>query len=735
MKKFKKTKAWLFAIVMIAIPALIICELYPTLRQQAEESAEEAIDDNSWRVADQDAVAALCKGLYVLYYEAMADNSSEMLEPADILLTEEPEDAVEAQEQKDGINDLLYRWQIDFEAVRQEIYYGVFDKHENYLAGNGDEESIRRYLNKVYDDKYDVAFTVKFNRNGNLAVIQTDGNEDEYTLPFFREQLAFYMDAYSYEEYYEDIDEWYYYEEMDVPKDISIVYAIPSSVALMSNDLVDEIYEDYYYYGYHSTDLDLWLLMLCTVSVMIIWYLAWRRRPVATYFAISWLPAETVLLIVPGISCFNAIGARRLIGTYQGSYYLSLTSYINNPDIMNIVIGLYNILTWLVFFTGVFIIAAAAGRAFQTGLRTWLRETSLCYRGYKLFKKYWDHYAGLLKKSRLEDGQIRKRACQLLLLNAIICGLFCALWLVGIVGVIIYTLVVMGAALTWLASVEHQYNELLENTKKLAAGDLDLTYKSMPGPFDTYNVELSKVQHGFKKAVEKETASQKMKTELITNVSHDLKTPLTAIITYVNLLKEDNVSEEERRQYIETLDKKALRLKVLIEDLFEVSKAESRSVTMNYVDVNLPDLIKQVYVEHEYKFQEAGLEVKIDLPDELVLDLDSQKTYRIFENLLNNCVKYSMKGTRVYIRCIETDAQVSILVRNISAEELADITPERLTERFIRGDQSRNTEGSGLGLAIARNFTELQGGHMDLEIDGDLFKVIVTFTKENRKEQ
>ena len=207
--------------------------------------------------------------------------------------------------------------------------------------------------------------------------------------------------------------------------------------------------------------------------------------------------------------------------------------------------------------------------------------------------------------------------------------------------------------------------------------------------------ELAQIQTGMKKAVEEEVKSQRMKTELITNVSHDLKTPLTAITTYIELLKKEDITEEERRSYIDTLERKSLRLKVLIEDLFEVSKANSNNIVLNKMELDVVNLIKQVSIEHVDKMKERGLELKWNVPEEKVLlMLDNQKTYRIFENLFVNVVKYAMQGSRVYLEVRKKASLVEIILKNMSAEEI-HISGDEITERFVRGDSSRNTEGSG----------------------------------------
>lgn len=254
--------------------------------------------------------------------------------------------------------------------------------------------------------------------------------------------------------------------------------------------------------------------------------------------------------------------------------------------------------------------------------------------------------------------------------------------------------------------------------------------------FDAFKAELEQVRTGFKKAVDEEVKSQRMKTELITNVSHDLKTPLTAIRTYIELLKKEDITEEERRSYIETLENKSMRLAVLIEDLFEVSKATSNNITLHPVEVDVVNLLKQVSIEHADAYEKRGLEVRWSVPEEKVLaQLDPQKTYRIFENLFGNIQKYAMEKSRVYVQVERINSrgenhvkpdQVEITIKNMSAEEL-HVASEELTERFVRGDASRNTEGSGLGLAIAKSFTEAQHGTLKIAVDGDLFKVVIRF--------
>lgn len=326
-----------------------------------------------------------------------------------------------------------------------------------------------------------------------------------------------------------------------------------------------------------------------------------------------------------------------------------------------------------------------------------------------------------------------KTILKLVSVNFMILFLITCLWFVGIVALIIYSVFLFFVLRKYFNDLKEKYNVLLEATNQMAEGKLDVEIDEDLGIFNPFKSEIKKIQDGYQKAVEKEVKSQRMKTELITNVSHDLKTPLTAIITYVNLLKEEK-DEEKCRDYIDVLDKKSLRLKALIEDLFEISKASSKNVTLHLVDVDIVNLFKQVRLEHQEKFEKAGLEFRCTYPDDKVIcELDSQKTYRIFENLLVNVAKYALSNTRVYVKVEKKKEEATLQIMNVSATEL-DFQAEEITERFVRGDASRNTEGSGLGLAIAKSFTELQKGRFEIQTEGDLFKATATFPLKKKGE-
>lgn len=239
--------------------------------------------------------------------------------------------------------------------------------------------------------------------------------------------------------------------------------------------------------------------------------------------------------------------------------------------------------------------------------------------------------------------------------------------------------------------------------------------------------DINSIGEGLELAVAKSVKNERLKTDLITNVSHDIKTPLTSIINYVELLKQENFEDAKVRRYIEILEQKSQRLKTLTEDVVEASKVSSGNVTLEYINLNLAEMIQQVSGEFEERFQNRNLKEVLILPEEeTVIRADGRRMWRVFENIYNNAAKYAMEGTRVYAELSRTGDEAVFNLKNIS-EQALNIPADELTERFIRGDISRNTEGSGLGLSIAKTLVQMQGGVFELYLDGDLFKVTVRF--------
>lgn len=275
--------------------------------------------------------------------------------------------------------------------------------------------------------------------------------------------------------------------------------------------------------------------------------------------------------------------------------------------------------------------------------------------------------------------------------------------------------------------VRNDYKNMLDFTEQLSHGHFDTEIEDDLGIFNSMRDRLNNLKIGFEAAVKEETKSQNMKTELITNVSHDLKTPLTCIKNYVILLKNTQADETTRTEYLNQLERYTNRLSNLIQDLFDVSKASSGNIDLHPIDLRLQALVDQSLAECIEVLESKDIQVVKNVED-VVVHLDGDKTYRVFENLLTNIGKYAMPHSRAYIDIREEEDHISVIFKNMSEVEM-NFSSEEIQERFVRGDKSRHETGSGLGLAIAKSFVVAQGGTFDIEIDGDLFKVIMTFKK------
>lgn len=290
-------------------------------------------------------------------------------------------------------------------------------------------------------------------------------------------------------------------------------------------------------------------------------------------------------------------------------------------------------------------------------------------------------------------------------------------------------LALMGYLCWWSINM----NKLREGTRTIASGNLNhqINTAKMPEDLGELCEDLNNISRGLTDAVDERMKSERFKAELITNVSHDLKTPLTSIINYVDLLKTTEQTDQRAQEYIKVLDRKSQRLKKLTEDLVEASKASTGVLSVHREKIGASQLLSQALAEWEEKLNDRKLTVVTSMPEgETWIYADGRHLWRVVDNLLSNCCKYAMEGTRVYVDLSRGKGQVALQVKNVSREAL-NIPAEQLMERFVRGEASRSTEGSGLGLSIARSLTELQGGIFELEVDGDLFKATVTLPQAN----
>ena len=332
--------------------------------------------------------------------------------------------------------------------------------------------------------------------------------------------------------------------------------------------------------------------------------------------------------------------------------------------------------------------------------------------------------ADVTKKAVLYFGIFAGSEFAILLMFSIIGteGTSALLFLLFLVNIFIF--IVIYKVMTGVKEIETAEQNII-------AGNLDykLNTAKYKGDLKIIAEGLNEIGTGLENAVNGRMKSERFKTELITNVSHDIKTPLTSIINYTDLLKKENIETEPVKGYIEVLDRQSERLKKLINDLLEASKASSGNIKMDIAEVDAGLMLEQVYGEYQDKFEKARLTGIVTKPSETVhIKADVNHLFRVFDNILGNVVKYAQPDTRVYIDLIKNAGKVTIAFKNISKEKL-NITGEELMERFVRGDRARNTEGSGLGLSIAKSLTSLMGGELEIMVDGDLFKVEVRFAE------
>ncbi len=533
------------------------------------------------------------------------------------------------------------------------------------------------------------------------------------SIPYFYGESGKSSQQFAYESLKETSNPYFMSSELAPIKNMTFIYGIPKGSTAGFD----------YGSGYYATSTisifyeSIVVLLLTGVTILIPLAGLNQFKLIKGWF--KW-PLEIVSIISTG-----------LIGVYLLMIEL-IHSVISNPPFLlelsekfsvNLTF-IQNLSLWFMLLLVTFMTLLYFKQLIVQGGRRTMRQNCWCYR----LGRFIYRQGKRLTEVDLKEENTKKLAL-FIFIQAILVSLCCFGWFVGIIGVIIYSVGLYIFLRKHLLTIQQNYATLSQMTEALADGNLDVEMNQDLGIFNAFKQEIVAIQGGFKKAVDAEVRSQKMRSDLIANVSHDLKTPLTSIITYTDLLKDETLSKEKREQYLQTLEKKAQRLKVLIEDLFEMSKASSGNITMNLQEVEVTSLMKQTLLELEDKIQDANLMIRRQFPaHKVILKLDSERTFRVFDNLILNMTKYAMPGTRAYIEILDQSEVVQIVFKNMSADELC-VSAQELTERFVRGDQSRHTEVSGLGLAISKSFVELQGGSLDIQIDGDLFKVIITFTK------
>lgn len=728
-KEIYKSKGIIAILVMIAIivtSALGMCSSYKIIDKSAKSKKVNYFNEYGF-------ANLIAESSYALYYDSMKENENQSA--SDFLLDIKKNITEEADEYssyiQEALNNNIYQfnretlgWNND--ANLKYYYYNTINNKTNTtLNENVKFENNNIDLSEVNKDKYQFYAVVNFDNNGNVDVSEINGGDKEVLKSNIECSLIDIRNEYDISN--SDYEEGYYNIDIKPIKNMTFVYAVPKTITSYDNIR----------WGIENADISIYesmgaggaFIIAGIVALIALIFPINKAKSTILFRKISKIPFEVWIIIIGlAIAALGPLAGQLIKATLNGDLQVIFVEIIPSLIIPERIIWIFNFIIWLLSYSAVFFFVLVIKYVFNVGVIDYIKERTifgmvimLCVR---IIKRTLDE----ITKVDLREKN-NKLIIKLLAINAVILLIITSIWFFGIPVVILYSVILFFIIRKYVDKISEKYSKLREATSKIAEGNLDVKIEEDLGLFEPFKGDLEKIQCGFKKAVDEEVKSQRMKTDLISNVSHDLKTPLTAIITYADLLKDENLSDEKRKQYIETLDRKAQRLQVLIENLFEVSKATSGNITLNIENIDVVSLMKQTLFELEDKLEEASLLVRKNMPKEkVILPLDSQRTFRVFENLIINITKYAMPNTRVFIDIIENEDDVAIIMKNMAAEEIT-FNVDTIAERFVRGDESRNTEGSGLGFAIAKSFVELQGGTFNISVDGDLFKVKIVFVK------
>lgn len=605
------------------------------------------------------------------------------------------------------------------------VHYYIKDKGTNKTQSNVDIALDTIKVNTDIQKKYQNYVMFSFDENGNFEVLPTEDYTalaDRDNNPLTPSSVSFDSNVttgYDAEGNPQNLD---YVERMTLknPKNVDIVIAVPNEIKPTG-----EFYERLYSPRISNRLAPALLIMIvgagALLSLFMLFYKFSIEKECNPYKSLSKIKFEFLAFagIFSIVMNFIAIMwfAEYTVMCDLGS---SMANFVGELALGEEAIFIVNMGLWIVLLFLVSLAIYEIKLLFHVGLKRFLLDYT---------------FVGWLYRKAIQvinvdlNDEMMRSLLKIVLINFIIIVIVSFVFGFGLFFAFVYTLVLYVILRDKFKVVQKDYKVIMDATKDLSDGNFDVEIRQDVGMFNSLKTSILNIKDGYKEAVKEEVKSQRMKTELISNVSHDLKTPLTSIITYVDLLKKEEVDEAQRQEYIAVLDRNALRLKQLIEDLFEVSKANSGNVSLQVVDVDIVALMRQALFECSDALQKKNLDIRSKFADEkIICPLDSSKTYRVFENLLMNISKYTLENTRVYVEVEEDDHNAIITFKNISAYEM-NFTGEEIVERFVQGDKSRKTKGSGLGLAIAKSFSEIQGGTFKVEVDGDLFKVCITYPK------
>jgi signal transduction histidine kinase len=690
---------------------LAMFELNKTTPEEAKAAitvSKEEIDEHRYRFGNLDSQISSIKAQYeTRIQEAVASNNEEVANAY-------------TKERDTKIDDISKNFSSD-DHVRQKIIKEKEEKIDKYFKERNQHLADFTRYSKTFTYYY------KNPETGEVYSNQDDPNEGRLK----QKDMLFLMDYSIPGDYfmhyvsggYEGLSEALTAANGNVAFDgqLGIAKTVPEGSVLMDQ-----------YESYKQTHMMMWIYVIASVIVLLICLFFAKRMAGVNAELGKWRPHYSKLPIDIRTALFVGIAIASMICIFVISdkvSYLPLNPYFSN--------GLE--IVFILVMAALFMMVAYIQLKFLTAdFKDWENlktqwDKSLMKKTWKLVKQYFTS----AKESLVEAFLVQSTGVQVFILLSFVffIGMAAVIITIDPIFLLFYVVLLVGAGIPlgmFLLKKVGDFNRIVQKTNELAEGklgeDLPVTGKTVMA---TLAGNINVLKHGVKQSQSEQAKSERLKTELITNVSHDLRTPLTSIITYTQLLKESDLSEDERASYLEIIDRKSKRLKVLIDDLFEVSKMASGSIELVKERVDLNQLLEQALAEYDESIKGSSLQFRVTKAGEPVYAMvDGQKLWRVFDNLIGNILKYSLEHSRVYISIRSVENQAVLTFKNVSKYELSDNADE-LYERFKRGDTSRHTDGSGLGLAIVKSIIDLHEGKMDIEADGDLFKVTITLWMES----
>ncbi len=712
-------------------------------------------NDNTNPFESEAYMADLYNSNYYLYYKAYQYEKNKLMKPSDLFLSNET-----IKSMVDNVNVDYYSSEMDSEGIKDSFNSGfeklnafIMDSNGNikYYCENTKTKAImtnydfknikaddlkRLFMNYIvfeYDEKGDgkISYCYGFNKETmNNYFLDLQASKNIGTVSFISGELP---------------DDFSNYK-IEPIRNMKFIYAVPRNINAnfyTSYDSVSNFINKNERRSYKIIETIARILVII-VSLMTLMIPTERLRSFRGMERLYKSPFEIIL----GVFFYlyysllsNNVPIKIVRETIAGNLLNTIIANGIKLSLAKQLVNLLNIGYWFLIFLMAFICVTFVKIAFGEGIANYLKNKSLIV---KLIKFLYKSICNFI--NNILGLDFKKKYNRLFVMGIVMITLgfillvfiFTNNSLTFDILFVIYILLLLLFIKTVRSSINEgikDYINLLNLTKDIANGNLDKDIMSEDvGIYEEVKRQLASIKNAYKKSVDEEIKSQKMKSELISNVSHDLKTPLTSILSYTDLLKSVETNEEAVK-YIDTIYRKSERLKVLIDDMFEISKAQTGNIKLEFNDIDVVELMKQTIFEISDKLKVKNISIKTNFPQhKVILNLDGEKTYRIFENLLVNISKYAMPNTRAYIDIYEENESVFILLKNISETEI-DYEVDDILERFRRGDKSRNTEGSGLGLSIAKSYVEAQGGELKLYLDGDLFKAEIVFDKEKSSEK